>query len=97
MVQTIVSPDVVNLQFMPIDHMHLFKNIVDIPHFYRTINRRCDCTIPIANGQSLQLYDATEMRIQHFDQLPCLQTPNVQVLPNKRSHILRFFFQDASC
>lgn len=74
-----VLPDVVNLQFMSINHMDLFKDIVNIPHFYGTIDRRCNRTIPVANGQGFQLYDASKMCIQHFDQLSCLQTPNVQV------------------
>lgn len=44
------SPYVINLQLMAIDDVHLLENIVDIPDLNRSINRRCNDTVPVADS-----------------------------------------------
>lgn len=70
-------PYSVHLKLMAVDNVNLFKNIIDIPYFNCTIDRRSHYTIPIPNSQSFQLNDASEMCVQYFDQLPTFHTPYV--------------------
>lgn len=70
-------PYIINLELVPIDHMDLFENIIDIPDLNGTIDGRCDDAVPVANSQRFKLNYATEMSVQYFKQLPRFQTPNI--------------------
>lgn len=56
-------PYIIDLELVSIDHMDLFEYIIDIPDLNRTIDRRCDDTIPVANCQRFKLNYATEMGV----------------------------------
>lgn len=64
---------------MPVDNVNLLEYIVDVPDFNASIYTRSYDTVPIANGERLELDYPREMGIENLDQFASLQTPDVQI------------------
>ena len=59
----------IDLQFMPVNVMNLFKYVINVPNFDRSVNRWRNYGIPVPNGQRLDINDSGEMSIKTFDEL----------------------------
>lgn len=49
----LLLPNVVDLQLMSVDDVHLLENVVNVPDFDGTIDGRGDYIVPVAHSQSL--------------------------------------------
>merc|ERR1719312_1955166 len=69
---------------MFVDVLLFLKNVVKIPNFDASVDRRCENGVVVASNERLYFDDPLEMGCKSFHQRPIIHGPNDEFLANSR-------------